>query len=118
MPHKIAGLLRLKVWCNCNTPPLTIPFAHQHNPFPHHWWQPQINRNLNSIPNLNWEIECIEREILGALRTTHNFTDNKLKHNAAHRVIQATLTDLDDDLHCSVHNIAELNLKLFGTISA
>jgi hypothetical protein len=27
-PHKVAGLLQLKVWCNCNTPPLTIPFAH------------------------------------------------------------------------------------------
>jgi hypothetical protein len=66
------------------------------------------NCNRNPIPNLHWEIKCIKREILGAIRTTHNFTDDKLKHNAAHRVIQATLMDLDNDLDCLVQDIMEL----------
>jgi hypothetical protein len=99
---KTAGLLRLKAWCNCNTPSLTISFAHRQNPFPRNRWQPQINRNRNPIPNLRWEIECIECEILGADRTTHNFTDDKVKHNAAHRVIQATLMELDNNLNLLV----------------
>jgi hypothetical protein len=100
------------MWCNCNTPPLTIPFVLQQNPFPHHRWQPQIHCNQNPISNLHWEIKCIKREILGAIRTMHNFTDDKLKHNAACRVIQATLTDLNDDLDCLVCDITELEIEI------
>ncbi len=42
----------------------------------------------------------------------HIFTNDKLKHNAACRVIQATLTDLDNNLDCLVGDITELEIKI------
>jgi hypothetical protein len=53
------------------------------------------------------------KAINNTIRTMHNFTDNKLKHNTARRVIQATLTDLDDDLNCLVCNITEIKPENF-----
>jgi hypothetical protein len=42
----------------------------------------------------------------------HNFTNDKLKRNAACKVIQATLTVLNDNLDCLVRNITELESEI------
>jgi hypothetical protein len=114
-PYQVGGLLRLKVFCNCNTPPLVIPHAHRTTPFTNGRWHPDIHHNCSPSPNLHWEIECIEREILGVERTRMSpylYTEEELKHNAVQRVVQEALRQLDRDLDTFVCDIAELEEKI------